>query len=153
MRQQQANWNDRNERGQPQQNSATGSELMRCLENMLQCRDRRQLRSTSHARQLDQRAQHARTHQQQNFGYGHVRKRGPVGMSHLEIRERYEQPHQNRHGGQLQKGKRTMDRIQSAMKFTDSLCYTMAKVRGQMRKANFNPGSDAVSKFRHQESG
>src|SRR6202035_5088981 len=136
MRQQQANRDNRDERSQPQQNSATGREFMRRQENMLQCRDRRQLRSSADARQLDQRAQHARTHQQENFGYCHMRKRGPVGMSYLEIRKRDDPPHQNRYSGQLQEGKRTVDRIQSAMKFANSLRHPMSKVRGQMRKAN-----------------
>ena len=45
-----------------------------------------------------------------------------------------------------------MDGVQSAMEFTHSLRHAMAKICGQVREANFDPGGDSFSKFRDQES-
>src|SRR6266576_6892097 len=85
MSQQQAEGNYGNEGDQPQHDSATGSQFVWNVEDMLQRRNGSKLRAAADARQLNHGAHHAGSHQQQDLSLRYLEFLNTVRVSHFLV--------------------------------------------------------------------
>src|ERR1700730_1219372 len=159
MGQQQTQGYDRDERYQPEHNAAAGGQFLGHIEDMLQRGDGSQLRTPAHARQLQHRPQHARTHEQKDLHQPDVEwilskdVRGlMIGQRDFMVSDRDDPPHSDRNHDQEEQRNRTVNRIQALAEFTDFQRYPMAQAGAPMRETMLHPVGQGFPFATHQNS-